>query len=124
MSTLVVTNISDGTITTPSTVVTDGGTTAWWQYDQATPSVHDSYNISSVNDDAAGASTATFTSNVAATTVMRRYGGSLDNTGGTHRLFPSGGTLSTSQVSQETTNSGNTATDNARTGWEVGGQLA
>ena len=69
MSTIVVTNIGDGTKNVPSTVVTEGGIKAWvGEYNQSVPTTNDTYNISSITDVAAGLSTDNFTNNQGGTT--------------------------------------------------------
>lgn len=55
-------NFSDGTKTVPTTAITEGTAKAWFQYDQQTPAVVASYNISSVTDVAQGQFDGNFTS--------------------------------------------------------------
>ena len=54
MSTIVVTNISDGTKSVPSTAVTEGAPIARFNYNQITPVLNGSYNITSITDLATG----------------------------------------------------------------------
>ena len=54
MSTLVVSNISDGTTTVGASYVTNGSAKAWLKYDQVSVAIDDSLNTSSVTDQAVG----------------------------------------------------------------------
>jgi hypothetical protein len=61
MSTIQATNISDGTISVPTTVVTKGTAKALVSFDQTAPSTARSENVSSVTDTATGDYTVNFT---------------------------------------------------------------
>ena len=55
MSTLVVSNISDGTTTVGASYVTNGSAKAWVDFGQVgTQAINDSFNISSISDVAVG----------------------------------------------------------------------
>ena len=55
MSTLVVSNINDGTTTVPATYVTNGSAKAWVNFDgTGTIAVRDSKNVSSLTDNTTG----------------------------------------------------------------------
>jgi hypothetical protein len=64
MSTLNVSNISDGTTTVATTFVTNGSVKAWCSYNQDTPAIEDSFNISSFTDASTGIGQPNFTSNM------------------------------------------------------------
>ena len=67
MSTLVVSNINDGTTTVPATYVTNGSAKAWVSTAGLNNpiTIRDSLNISSITDNATGLFTATFSSSMA-----------------------------------------------------------
>jgi len=66
MSTLNVTNISDGTNSTSTTNVVKGAIKAWVYFDAAdgSPEILDSYNVSSVGDDGTGQYLMNFTTSM------------------------------------------------------------
>lgn len=62
MSTLSVTNISDGTNSTATTNVVKGSAKAWVNFNgTGTPAIRQSYNVSSITDNATGDFTVNFT---------------------------------------------------------------
>ena len=66
MSTLVTSNISDGTTTVGTGYVVNGSAKAWYNFDQYfTNTVRDSFNVSSVVDNSTGNNTANFSSAMA-----------------------------------------------------------
>lgn len=66
MSTLVVTNISDGTTSVPALVVTEGGIKAWAKFQQQTTSaLQAGYNVTSYTDDGVGLASFTLTNTMA-----------------------------------------------------------
>ena len=76
MSTISVTNISDGSISVPTTVVTEGTTKGWGAWDASgTPALSDSYNVSSLTDAATGNFTLNWTSSMAAAEAYMVNGG-------------------------------------------------
>jgi len=64
MSTLNVSNITDGTTTVGTSYVVNGAAKAWLNFNQATPVVEDSFNISSVTDNTLGQFSPQFTNNM------------------------------------------------------------
>tara|TARA_Y100001937_G_scaffold116948_1_gene169555 strand:+ start:313 stop:684 length:372 start_codon:yes stop_codon:yes gene_type:complete len=64
MSTLEVSNLNDGTTTVATTFVTGGSAKAWCSYNQDTPAIEDSFNISSFTDASTGIGQPNFTSNM------------------------------------------------------------
>lgn len=64
MSTIIVSNIGNGTTTVGSEYVLRGVAKAWANYDQTVPSLNDSLNVSSVTDQAAGDSRVNLTNNM------------------------------------------------------------
>jgi hypothetical protein len=63
MSTLNVSNITDGTDTVETGYVLNGSAKAWSQVNQeSSHTINDSFNVSSVSDDGTGKQTSTFTS--------------------------------------------------------------
>jgi hypothetical protein len=65
MSTIVTSNVSDGTLSIPTTYVTNGSAKAWGQADQTVPTLRDSLNVSSLIDVAAGSFDLVFASAMA-----------------------------------------------------------
>ena len=65
MSTLNVSNITDGTTTVGTSYVVNGSAKAWVNFNQTIPSVDDSFSISSVIDNSSGSSTNNFSTNMA-----------------------------------------------------------
>lgn len=65
MSTIVASNISDGTDTVGMEYVTGGVPKAWANYNQITPAINDSLNVTSVTDVTTGESTVNYTNNMA-----------------------------------------------------------
>ena len=61
MSTLEVSNLNDGTTTVATTNLTNGSAKVWVNYYQNNNTVDDSFNVSSVSDDATGLFTVNFT---------------------------------------------------------------
>ena len=75
MSTLTISNLSDGTKTIATTNVTNGSAKAWSNFDQTgTQSFRDSLNFSSITDNATGVSTITYTSAFANANYCTTYG--------------------------------------------------
>lgn len=74
MSTLIVTNISDGTVSVPATVVTEAGVKALTVYNQVTPSTIRSYNVSSVTDTTTGDAMINHTNNFDAADYSNVHG--------------------------------------------------
>ena len=64
MSTLNVSNITDGTDTVETGYVLNGSAKAWCSYNQDTPAVEDSFNISSFTDASTGIGQPNFTNNM------------------------------------------------------------
>ncbi len=64
MSTLNVSNITDGTDTVGTSYVVNGSAKAWVRYNQLTPSITQSFNVSSVTDVGTGQSTVNFTTSL------------------------------------------------------------
>ena len=75
MSTLTISNLSDGTKTIATTNVTNGSAKAWSNFDQTgTQSFRDSLNFSSITDHATAVSTITYTSAFANANYCTTYG--------------------------------------------------
>ena len=64
MSTLTISNLSDGTTTVPTTYITNGSARAWLSYNHAGSSIRDSFGVSSVTDNATGHFTKNYTSSM------------------------------------------------------------
>jgi hypothetical protein len=73
MSSLIVSNVSDGTLSIPTTYVTNGSAKAWMQYLQAGPTLSDSFNVSSVTDTSTGLFTMNFTSAMSSDAYSRHF---------------------------------------------------
>ena len=75
MSTLTISNLSDGTKTIATTNVTNGSAKAWSNFNQTSTQVfRDSLNFSSITDHATGVSTITYTSAFANANYCTTYG--------------------------------------------------
>jgi hypothetical protein len=75
MSTLTISNLSDGTKTIATTNVTNGSAKSWSNFFQTdTQSFRDSLNCSSLTDNGTGASTLTYTSAFANANYCTTYG--------------------------------------------------
>jgi hypothetical protein len=65
MSTIVTSNVSDGTLSIPTTFVTNGSAKAWASFvGTGTASVEDSFNVSSLTDQGTGDYTLNFTNSM------------------------------------------------------------
>ena len=62
MSTIIASNVSDGTLSIPTTYVTNGSAKAWAEVNMATATIKDSLNVASITDTATGDFTVTQTS--------------------------------------------------------------
>lgn len=62
MSTLNVSNITDGTTTVGTSYVVNGSAKAWFNLNAATPALRDSFNIGSITDQGTGTYDCNFTS--------------------------------------------------------------
>jgi hypothetical protein len=66
MSTIISANVSDGTLSIPTTFVTNGSAKAFLKVDQrSTQAILSSFNVSSITDAATGATTVAFTNAMA-----------------------------------------------------------
>jgi len=81
MSTLSVSNISDGTTSVGTGYVVNGAAKAWVNFDHATPVVRQSFNVSSVTDNTTGHFTKNYTNSMAYNDYVVSSSGS--ETGGT-----------------------------------------
>jgi hypothetical protein len=76
MSTIVTSNVSDGTLSIPTTYVTNGSAKAWVNFDgTGTIAARDSLNLSSLTDRGTGQYTTTFTNSFAATGYCVHFSG-------------------------------------------------
>ena len=67
MSTIIASNVSDGTLSIPTTFVTNGSAKAWVNFDgTGTIAVRDSFNVSSLTDEATGNYTVNLTNSFSA----------------------------------------------------------
>ena len=61
MSTIIASNVSDGTLSIPTTYVTNGSAKAWVNFNgTGTVSIRDSFNVSSLTDNGVGVYTVNF----------------------------------------------------------------
>ena len=68
MSTIVTSNVSDGTLSIPTTYVTNGSAKAWVNFNgTGTIAARDSFNVASLTDNGTGSFTVNFTSSFGAT---------------------------------------------------------
>lgn len=82
MSTLTVSNVSDGTLSIPTTYVTNGSAKAWVNFNgTGTIAARDSLNVSSLTDNGTGDYTVNLTSSMASTNNAELVSSSVNQTG-------------------------------------------
>ena len=104
-------------------VVNQGTAKAWLQYNQVTPAVTGSYNISSVTDTAAGDFTPNYSSAMSALDYAVPSAGGMLNTNASGRISETNPT-NTSSYQCTTTNSGGTKADYTGNSCATFGDLA
>jgi hypothetical protein len=83
MSTIIASNVSDGTLSIPTTYVTNGSAKAWATINQTgTQAVNDSLNLSSIVDNGTGLTQLSFTSSFTDADGYNVSFGSRDNGAG------------------------------------------
>jgi hypothetical protein len=89
MSTIIASNVSDGTLSIPTTYVTNGSAKAWVNFNgTGTIAARDSLNLSSLTDNGTGDYTVNFSSAFNATNFSNTFEGfSSPGAGGTSGLF-------------------------------------
>lgn len=97
MSTLTVSNISNGSVSTSSTNVIQGSAKAWVNFNgTGTVAIRASYNVSSITDNGTGDYTVNFTNAFADTNYVTQLTGMRDSDGnGSFNATVRGGTYST-----------------------------
>jgi len=66
MSTIIASNVSDGTLSIPTTYVTNGSAKAWVNFNgTGTIAARDSFNVASLTDNSTGSYSVNFTSSMA-----------------------------------------------------------
>ena len=75
MSSLIVSNLSDGTLSIPTTYVTNGSAKAWSSTNQVSFALRDSFNISSATDSDVGRTALNLTSAMASVNYSVVQGG-------------------------------------------------
>jgi len=108
---------------TAMSVVNQGTAKAWLQYNQVTPAVTGSYNISSVTDTAAGDFTPNYSSAMSALDYAVPSAGGMLNTNASGRISETNPT-NTSSYQCTTTNSGGTKADYTGNSCATFGDLA
>lgn len=127
MSTLVVSNINDGTTTVPATYVTNGSAKAWVNFNgTGTIAARDSLNLSSLTDNGAGNYTVSFSNAMANENYSTGGGASRSPTDllGGIQFHNNDGTTSTSGFAIKTYNYGASAFDYPYIGAQNFGDLA
>jgi hypothetical protein len=117
MSTLNVSNITDGTDTVGTSYVVNGSAKAWARYDGFTPALNESFNVSSLTDDATGDQTLTFVNSMSSTNFAFAGHSSQFHTGNDN-------VASSSTINIFTANTSHVKTDTSRVGCTVFGDLA
>ena len=103
MSSLITSNISDGTTSVPTGYVVNGSAKAWVNFNgTGTPAIVNSLNASSLSDDATGTYTITYTNNFSAADYsatglagarLGDIGATFSASGTTRRVYDENGTL-------------------------------
>ena len=83
MSTLVTSNISDGTTSVGTGYVVNGSAKAWVSINQTTQAARDSLNISSITDQALGVSYSNMTNAMSSNSYSQTVGGKATTSGRT-----------------------------------------
>ena len=122
MSTLTVSNFSDGTSSVPASAVIEGTAKAAFQYDQRGPSVVSEYNISSISDDATGEFTSNYTNAFASYETQKISG--MNMLAGTGRVINVANTSTASAVGYRTVGNNATTDSDQISGVMVLGDLA
>lgn len=118
MSTLAVDNVRPSLGGT-STDLMRGLYVAWWDYDQTTPAVDDSENVSSITDTAAGDHTVNYSNNMASAAYATMLAGN-GATAAIYRKFSTGTDLAASVRLLSESDAGTNADYDGVTGGCVG----
>lgn len=87
MSTIIASNISDGTTSVPSTYVVNGSAKVWLNMNgTGTPTARDSFNISSITDSGTGVYQGNFSANMNNNSYSATTGVSESGVGGVARI--------------------------------------
>ena len=128
MSTLNVSNITDGTDTVGTSYVLNGSAKAWVSFSTTTTTaINDSINISSLTDNGAGDTTANLTNNMSSTSYMFIGGLGWNATGAVNArtVYQTARTVSSSRSRTYYTDvSSSNATDADYNGVSIYGDLA
>lgn len=117
MSTINAQNYGDGTSSVPASAVLEGTEKSWANYVQSGPTVEESYNVSSISDDATGSFTVNLTNAFAAATFSPSDGSSSSD------IVFQIGSKTTSAIEYRTRNAGGTDED-GESGLQFRGALA
>ena len=122
MSTIIASNISDGTTSVPSTYVVNGSAKAWANINQtSTQAILDSFNIASITDGGVGTTRPTFTS------AMGNGNFAVVNSCGVNATYGDnacGGAVSTTQYDVYSEDGTNYSADNTLAQSVIFGDLA
>ena len=123
MSTIISANVSDGTLSIPTTFVTNGSAKAWVNFNQiGTQAIRDSFNISSITDVLGGSSSfgvsSSFSNTNAEVTGASTY---VDNN---WRFSPRTRLSSSSAIEFQTANSAQSLADADQNSFSAHGDLA
>jgi hypothetical protein len=123
MSTIVTSNVSDGTLSIPTTYVTNGSAKAWLNFNgTGTAAVRDSLNVSSLTDNTTGQFSVNLTNTMANTNAACT---SFTHAAGvTWMSSPDSFMVSASVVTFNTANFSGVGTDASHNGLAVYGDLA
>ena len=117
MSEIRATTISDAAGTGPITLTAQSAAKAWARYDGSAPTLNESFNVSSLNDDGSGDQTLTFTTAMSSTNFVFAGHSNQYHTGNDN-------VASSSTVNTFTANSSHVKTDATRVGITIHGDLA
>ena len=117
MSEIRATTISDAAGTGPITLTGQSAAKAWARYDGFTPALNESFNVSSLTDDATGDQTLTFVNSMSSTNFAFAGHSSQFHTGNDN-------VASSSTINIFTANTSHVKADTSRVGCTVFGDLA
>ena len=124
MSTLSVSNVSDGTTTVGTSYVVNGSAKAWGLLNGDNTTITDSFNIGSMTDGGTGQPTVAFTNNMSNATYITVAGGSDEGAGPTVYVQHSNDTKTASSVVLRSIDRNGSSRDDSKVEFAIMGDLA